>query len=108
MKLIDAEALYEQAAEWEEQALAIVDRLISKPREEMDAYEIAEWRKWSVILTERAAFKHDVADAPIVNAVEVVRCKDCCYYNGNMSYCDIDHYAVSDGYCHSGVRHADA
>lgn len=51
----------------------------------------------------------DVLDEmPAVDAVEVVRCKDCCYYNGNMSYCDIDHYAVSDGYCHSGVKHADA
>lgn len=51
----------------------------------------------------------DVIDEmPAVDAVEVVRCKDCCYYNGNMSYCDIDHYAVSDGYCHNGVRHVDA
>lgn len=45
----------------------------------------------------------DVLDEmPTVDAVEVVRCKDCRFYNGNMRYCDHDHYAVSDGYCNYG------
>ena len=44
---------------------------------------------------------------PTVDAVEVVRCKDCAYYNGNNHYCDIDHYAVFNGYCYNGTRKKD-
>ena len=66
MRLIDADALYEKTAEWEARALAVVEKLNEKPFEEMDANEITEWRKWSCILGERSAFKHDVADAPTI------------------------------------------
>ena len=66
MRLIDADALYEKTAEWEARALAVVEKLNSKPFGEMDVDEITEWRKWSCVLNERSAFKHDVADAPTV------------------------------------------
>ena len=72
-RYIDADALYEQTAEWEARALAVVENLNSKPLEEMDANELTEWRKWSCILNERSAFKHDVADAPIADVRENVR-----------------------------------
>ena len=35
---------------------------------------------------------------PTVDAVEVVRCKDCVYYNGNNKWCDCA-IAQSEGYC---------
>lgn len=43
-------------------------------------------------------------EMPTVDAVKVVRCKDCAYYNGNNHYCDFDHYAIFNGYCYNGVR----
>ncbi len=58
-RLIDADALYEQTAEWEATALAQVER-------HMNDEDLTEWRKWSVILQERSAFKHDIADAPTI------------------------------------------
>lgn len=65
-RLIDADALYEKTAEWEARALSVIEKLNRKPFEEMNSNEITEWRKWSCILNERSAFKHDVADAPAV------------------------------------------
>ena len=59
-RLIDAEKLYEQTAEWEAQALHMCD--VSAQDEE----DKREWRRWSTILTERSAFKYDVYDAPTV------------------------------------------
>jgi len=76
-RYIDGDALYEQTAEWEARALAVVEKLNSKPLGEMDVDEITEWRKWSCVLNERSAFKHDVANAPTSDVVEVVRCKNC-------------------------------
>lgn len=64
MRPIDAKKLYEQTAELEAEALAQVKRL--DPKEE---YE--RWLRWTIALTERTAFKHDVAEAPIVDAVPV-------------------------------------
>ena len=59
-KLIDAKKLYEQTAEWEAQALEQVDKY--DPVDSRD-----EWLRWSYILKERGAFKHDVMDAPVVD-----------------------------------------
>lgn len=59
MKLIDGEQLYEKTAEWEAQALHMVE--VTMNEEDLD-----EWRRWSAILKERTAFKHDVADAPVI------------------------------------------
>lgn len=62
--LISRRALYERAATLEAQALDYVGKLIERDGEETSV----EWRIWSAILTERTAFKHDVYDAPSVNA----------------------------------------
>lgn len=70
--MIDADPLYERAAELEAQALAEVGQIDPAP-------DLEEWEKWNYILNERTAFKHDVADAPTVDAAVVVRCKDCEY-----------------------------
>lgn len=58
-ELIDAEKFYEQTAEWEAQALHQVD--LYNPEDSRE-----EWLKWSYILKERGAFKHDIMDAPKV------------------------------------------
>lgn len=58
-RLIDADVLYEKTAEWEAQALHLVEKHLHDEDAE-------EWRKWSTVLTERSAFKFDVADAPTV------------------------------------------
>ena len=61
MRLIDADKLYEQTAEWEAAALENV-----KKHQYDD--NPAEWNKWSMILAERTAFKFDIADAPTVES----------------------------------------
>lgn len=58
-RLIDADVLYKDTAEWEAQALDLVERHIHDE-------DTGEWRKWSTVLTERSAFKYDIADAPTV------------------------------------------
>ncbi len=35
---------------------------------------------------------------------EIVRCRDCIYYLGHTEYCECDHFAEDDGYCHDGKR----
>ena len=59
-------------------------------------------------------FKADIDAAPTIDAVEVVRCKDCKYWrreihNGieyvNFSSCDLDHNGDGqDFYCADGER----
>jgi hypothetical protein len=56
---IDADALYRKTAEWEAQALHMCEVT-------MNDEDASEWRKWSTVLTERSAFKFDVADAPTI------------------------------------------
>lgn len=73
MRPIDGDALYNQTAEWENRALNAVMKT-------MNDEDKTEWEKWSTILAERSAFKFDVADAPTVDAVPVVRCRDCKWY----------------------------
>lgn len=57
--LIDRHKLYDKTEEWEAQALHMVEV-------HMNDEDTTEWRKWSTVLTERSAFKFDVADAPTV------------------------------------------
>ena len=100
MRLIDADVLYEKTAEWEAQALAQVERY--NPTDSRD-----KWLRWSYVLKERSAFKFDVADAPIIDAVEVVRCKDCKRRQEDTIfhklYCD-GREVVADGYCWKGEQ----
>ena len=58
-RLIDGDALYNQTAEWEAQALAQVERYSPE-------YSREEWRWWSAVLKERGAFKRDLENAPTV------------------------------------------
>lgn len=113
--LISRQALYEKTAEWEARALAVIEKMNRKPFEEMDANEITEWRKWSCILGERSAFKHDVADAPSAQP-EIIRCKYCKYHPNNpRPYADNDtietfihcQFMGKDDYCSKGVRMAE-
>ena len=49
-----------------------------------------------------------VENAPTVDAVEVVRCKDCKYYDGGYRCCATDIWTNPNGYCHYGERREDA
>ena len=60
MRLIDGNALYEKACDLEAQALDYTVK-ISNDEEKRE-----EWLRWSAILAERTAFKHDVYDAPTI------------------------------------------
>lgn len=62
MRAIDADALFERACNLEAQALAYVGKIVN------DESKIEEWKIWSAILAERTAFKHDVFDAPTIEA----------------------------------------
>lgn len=79
INLISRIDLYKKVVEWEEQAFLMVTLHQSDD-------DKAEWRKWSTILTERTAFKFDVADAPAVDAVPVVRCKYCKHFKDGWCY----------------------
>lgn len=35
---------------------------------------------------------------------ELVRCRDCIHYRGYNEYCECDHYARDNGYCHYGKK----
>ena len=62
--LIDKEVLYNRFADLEAVALEQVKKYV--PHE-----NLTEWRIWSSILAERTAYKHDVFDAPVVDAEPV-------------------------------------
>lgn len=48
--------------------------------------------------------KQFLNEAPTIDAVVVVRCKDCEYYNGEDKYCVNDIFAKPDGYCMFGRK----
>ena len=104
MRLIDADALYERACNLEAQALDYVEKLIERDGDEVSV----EWKIWSAILTERTAFKHDVFDAPTIDTVEVVRCKECKHWDNedDAQRCSYTHnglhWAKPDSYCSCG------
>ena len=51
-----------------------------------------------------------IEDAPTIDAVEVVRCKDCKYWHSNTEFCDVWSLAniaqrtLADDYCSRGER----
>lgn len=51
----------------------------------------------------------DIEHAPTVDAVEVVRCKDCKYFVGDMEWCEADdeHPASPDAFCSWAERRSD-
>ena len=48
--------------------------------------------------------KMELDEAPTIDAVQVVRCKDCKYYEGKNTYCANDRLATPDDYCSIGER----
>lgn len=110
MRLIDADKLFKKFYNLEAQAVAYVGKLIARDAEEPSE----EWRIWSAILCERTAFKHDIFDAPTIDAIPVVRCKDCRWGRevcGNIK-CSIDYnlppeYHGYDWFCPNGERRED-
>lgn len=116
-RLIDADALLEKFAELEATALEMSVR-------HMRDADQTEWKRWSVILTERTAYSYDVLDAPTVDAVPVIRCKDCKYWlphsqfgfdednDEYYDYCELlvpddDYYAITrqaDDFCSRAER----
>ena len=56
------------------------------------------------------AIKGVIDDAPTIDAVEVVRCKDCKYWHSNTEFCDVwSHMNIAqrtlvDDYCSHGER----
>lgn len=96
MRLIDPELLYEKISELETQALEYFKRL--EPTEAN--YE--QLILWSAVLAERSVFKQDIADMPIVDAVPVVRCKDCIYRDYNVCTRFAEVYICPDDFCSKG------
>lgn len=53
------------------------------------------------------ALMYGVADAPTVDAVEVVRCKDCKYADENAMCRYVSWYNTKDDFCSRGERRED-
>ena len=112
-RLIDADALYEKACDLEAQALDYAVK-ISNDEEKRE-----EWLRWSAILAERTAFKHDVYDAPTIEPErlteqpEIIRCKDCKHHhrdNSGAYYCGRKDYGYGWGlndFCSRAERRTD-
>ena len=62
MRLIDADVLLEKFADLEATALDMC-------RRHMYDDDLTMWRRWSVILVERTAYKYDAFNAPTIDAV---------------------------------------
>ena len=70
-----------------------------------DAFETdSDMQKWaSGCWIRYKMFENAIADAPTVDAVEVVRCKDCEYKDGDA--CDYSAvYVHPNGFCNWGKR----
>ena len=90
MRLIDADALYDKAE---------------------SAYKNAPWQ----IRSTCRWFVDSIADAPTVDAVPVVRCKDCLHWNEDALACDTLPWVSSsehenwyaEDFCSYGERRSD-
>lgn len=55
----------------------------------------------------------EIDDAPTIDAVDVVRCRDCKYWHSNTEFCDIWSYpnvarrTLNHEYCRRGERRED-
>lgn len=82
MRLIDAEALLNKTVKLEAEARKQVANY-----EPLSDKKPSEWHTWYGVLAERTAFKYDLLDAPTIDAVEVVRCKDCKFVGTDATCC---------------------
>ena len=68
------------------------------------------YTEYPVMIEMRRAIKRMVDSAPTVDAVEVVKCKDCCYHEGEelgMVYCPNilgGGWVLKDFFCKNGSR----
>lgn len=53
--------------------------------------------------TELEPYEH-ISHEYDIDAVQVVKCKDCKYCNGEYEYCYIDIFVKPDGYCSYGEK----
>ena len=49
-------------------------------------------------------FEEAIRDAPTIDAVPVIRCKDCVYFSGDGFYCEYDMLVQSYDYCSKGKK----
>jgi hypothetical protein len=99
-RLIDADEIYKEIIQNEDLAR---DRVIST--EEMIGDRVNPmFTRYCAQLNERTMFKHKLVDAPVIDAVSVVRCKDCEHYQG-LAECEIIGTCMgTNGYCAWGKR----
>lgn len=103
MRLIDADELLNQTANLEAVALEQVDKY--NPSDNP-----LDLTVWMVVLAERTAFKDNLMDTPIVDAVPVVRCKDCEFYTEEERWCrrlGLCGAFNENDYCSRGERRED-
>lgn len=102
MRLADVDTLLERTAELEAVAL----KQVNKYDPSDNPIELAIWMS---VLAERTAFKEMLMDAPTVDAVEVIRCKDCKHNSLNRksgnAWCDFGFglYQLDD-FCSRGEK----
>lgn len=85
----------------------------------IDADEITkdEHQHYDYMADEYYVFVRDIENAPAVDAVEVVRCRDCRYYQSDYRYCEywgdmFYHWEAweainEEGFCDKGERKED-
>lgn len=101
MRLIDADELYKEIIQNEDIAR---DRVISTEAMIGDRVN-PMFTRYCAQLDEQSAFKYMIADAPTIDAVPVIRCKDCKHYADDQCdrYADETlgyvHSTQADGYC---------
>lgn len=64
------------------------------------------WARFSLEVTD--VHGHELEVKVIDTDLDLVRCRECKYYNGHEQYCEIDHFAREYGFCYSGKRRTDA
>lgn len=67
----------------------------------IDADKLHYIRKWfeDSNKSEVVVFAKEIDKAPTVDAVPVIRCRDCMYWRGNGKYCEYDMSGLEDDYC---------
>lgn len=76
---------------------------IEKVLEEKHFNRVLDSDRWII-----ADIKKGIIDLPTIDAVPVIRCKDCIYYPNGIRFC-IDSYVhcshmIDDGFCSWAVR----
>lgn len=89
MRLIDADAVYKILESCE-----IRKATIGNP--------LTDWEYGYTCGIERA--ESEIECASTVDAVPVIRCKDCTYYRGDHKYCVNDMFAIESGFCNWAER----